>query len=63
MMSTKKTEAWTLFQEAVGKFLGNVKASNSELLIVNTLDHFFPKNIDNVSEKQGKRFHWNIKDK
>ena len=37
-MSTNKKEGWISFKEVVTKFLGNLKASNYELIIANMID-------------------------
>jgi len=39
-ISTKEKEDWILFKEVVTKFLGNVKASYYELIVVNMIDKF-----------------------
>ena len=40
LMSTKEKEACISFKEVLTKFLGNMKASNYELIVANMIDNF-----------------------
>lgn len=39
-IDTKEAEAWILFKEVATKFLGNVKAPNFKLILVNMISKF-----------------------
>ncbi|GBM90482.1 hypothetical protein AVEN_51884-1 [Araneus ventricosus] len=75
-METNERKAWESFKLVISRFLGNYKSIEEEMMNFKVLDcsmsfkvHFldshlgyFPENLGEVSEKQGERFHQDIKE-